>query len=173
MLRGSRAFSGKIHRPFLAHVVPPLATRISWRWLVAKVGTFKNKKVHKHLHLWPLGPHRQRLVVRSGTSKGSTINQYGCSTFGALATKDQEKEEEEMKPLDPRVFPWCRSSVMFKILHKFKSECMDILSLVFTVLNLSRNGISLNYLSISIYTSSRFPFYLHDHVAISWCECIL
>ena len=44
-------FSGKIHRPFLAHVVPPLACRISWRRLVAKVGTFENKRDHKHLHL--------------------------------------------------------------------------------------------------------------------------
>ena len=43
---GNRAFSGKIHRPFLAHVVPPLAARISRRRLVAKVGTFENKKVH-------------------------------------------------------------------------------------------------------------------------------
>ena len=83
---GSRAFSGKIHRPFLVHVVPPLAARISWRRLVAKVGTLENK-VHKHLHLWPLGPHRRRLAVRSGTSKGSTISQYGCSTFGVLATE--------------------------------------------------------------------------------------
>ena len=87
MLRGSRAFSGKIYRPFLAHVVPPLAARISRRRLVAKVGTFENKRVHKHLHLWPLGPHRRRIAVRSGRSKGSTISQYGCSTFGALATE--------------------------------------------------------------------------------------
>ena len=55
-------------------------------WLL---GTFENKKVHKHLHLWPLGPHRRRLAVRCGTSKGSTISQYGCSTFGALATEAQ------------------------------------------------------------------------------------
>ena len=79
MLRGSRAFSGRIHRPFLVHVVPPLVARISWRRLVAKVGTFENKKVHKHLHLWPLGPHRRRLAVRAGTSKGSKISQYGIS----------------------------------------------------------------------------------------------
>ena len=85
MLRGSRAFSGKIHRPFLANVVPPLAARISRRRLVVKVGTFENKNVHKHLHLWPLGPHRRRLAVRAGMSKGSTIRQYGRSTFGALA----------------------------------------------------------------------------------------
>ena len=36
MLRGSRAFSGKIHRPFLAQVVPPFTTRVSggdtWRY---------------------------------------------------------------------------------------------------------------------------------------------
>ena len=89
MLCGSRAFSGKIHRPFLAHVVPPLVARFSWRRLVAKVGKFENKKVHKHLHLWPLGPYRRRLAVRAGTSKGSTISQYGCSTFWALATKVQ------------------------------------------------------------------------------------
>ena len=88
MLRGSRAFSGKIHRPFLAHA------RISRRRLVAKVGTFENKTILKNLHLWPLGPHRRRLAVRSGTYKGSTISQYGCSTFGALATEAQWKEEE-------------------------------------------------------------------------------
>ena len=29
MLRGSRAFSDKIHRPFLAQVVPPFTTRVS------------------------------------------------------------------------------------------------------------------------------------------------
>ena len=81
MLRGSRAFSGKIQRPFLAHVVPPLAAGISWRL------TFENKKVHKYLHLWPLGSHRRRLAVRSGTSKGSAISQYGCSRCGTLATE--------------------------------------------------------------------------------------
>ena len=79
----------QIHWSFIPHVVPPLAARISWRRPVAKVGTFENKKVHKHLHLWPLGPHRRRLAVRSGTSKGSAISQYGCSTFGALATEGQ------------------------------------------------------------------------------------
>ena len=29
MLGGSRAFSGKIHLPFLAQVVPPFTTRVS------------------------------------------------------------------------------------------------------------------------------------------------
>ena len=56
---------------------------------MAKVGTFENKKVHKNLHLWLLGPHRRRLAVRSGMPKGSTVNQYGCSTFRASATKAQ------------------------------------------------------------------------------------
>ena len=37
--------SGEIHRPFLAHIVPPLATRISGGRLVVKVGTSKNNKV--------------------------------------------------------------------------------------------------------------------------------
>ena len=97
MLCGSRAFSGKIHWPFIAHVVPSFPARISCRLPVAKVGTFENKKVHKHLHLWPLGPHRRRLAVRSETSKGSTISQYGCSTFGVLATEAQQKEEESTK----------------------------------------------------------------------------
>ena len=95
MSRGSRAFSGKTHRSFLAHVFPTLAARISRRRLMLKVGTFENKKVHKHLHLWPLGPHRRKLAVRAGKSKGSTISQYGCGTFGALATEGQYKEEEE------------------------------------------------------------------------------
>ena len=61
---------------------------------MAKVGKFeKNKKVHKHLHLWALGAYRRRLAVTAGTSKGSTISQYGCSTFGALATEAEQKEE--------------------------------------------------------------------------------
>ena len=64
---------------------------------MAKFGTFENKKVHKHLHLWPLGPHRRRLAVRAGTSKGSTISQYGYSTFG----EEQEVEEEEEKKKHP------------------------------------------------------------------------
>ena len=33
--------SGKIHRPFLAHIVPPLATRISGETTSGKVGTSK------------------------------------------------------------------------------------------------------------------------------------
>ena len=33
--------------------------------------------------------------MRAGTSKGSTISQYGCSTFGALVTERQQEEEEE------------------------------------------------------------------------------
>ena len=66
-----------------------LAARISRRRPVTKVGTLENKKVHKHLHLWPLEPHRRRLAVRAGTSKGSTVSQYGCSTFGALTTEAQ------------------------------------------------------------------------------------
>ena len=65
----------------------PLKTTSGESWNIRK------KKVHKHLHLWPLGSHRKRLAVRSGTSKGSTISQYGCSTFGALTTEAQQKEE--------------------------------------------------------------------------------
>jgi hypothetical protein len=34
-------------------------------------------------------------VVKAGTSKGSKINQYGCSTFGTLAAEAQQEEEEE------------------------------------------------------------------------------
>ena len=58
-----RQNSSAISRPCSTGLV-----RISWRRLVAKVGTFENKKVHKHLHLWPLGPHRRSLAVRCGTS---------------------------------------------------------------------------------------------------------
>ena len=76
---------------------------------MAKGGTFENKKVHKHLHVWPLGPHRRRLAVRAETSKGSTISKYGCSTFGALATEAQQKEEEEEEEETTcliSMFPW-------------------------------------------------------------------
>ena len=86
-------FQTKFIGPFLAHVVPPLAAGISWRRLVAKVWTFENKKVHKHLHLWPLGPHGRGLAVTAGTSKVSTISQYGCSTLEAFATEAQQNEK--------------------------------------------------------------------------------
>jgi hypothetical protein len=49
------------------YIIPPLAARIS--------------------HI--------KLVVRAGTSKSSTISQYGCSTFGALATEALQYKEEE------------------------------------------------------------------------------
>ena len=32
-------------------------------------------------------------------SKGSTVSQYGCSTFGALATEAQQKEEDDEEEL--------------------------------------------------------------------------
>ena len=80
-------FQAKFIGHFSPMVVPPFAARISPRRLVAKVGTFENKKVRKHLHLWPLGSHRRRLAVTAGMFKGSTISQYGCSTFRALATE--------------------------------------------------------------------------------------
>jgi hypothetical protein len=35
-------------------------------------------------------------VVRAGKSKGSTVSQHGCSTFGALATEALKEEEEEV-----------------------------------------------------------------------------
>jgi hypothetical protein len=38
--------SGKIYRPFLAHIVPPLAARISMRRLVVKVGTSKIRLIY-------------------------------------------------------------------------------------------------------------------------------
>jgi hypothetical protein len=65
--------SGKIHRPFLAHIVPPLATRIS----------------------------RRRLVVRVGMSKGSKISQHDCSTSGALATGARKKETKKENACGP------------------------------------------------------------------------
>jgi type IV secretory pathway ATPase VirB11/archaellum biosynthesis ATPase len=49
------------------YIIPPLAARISWR----------------------------RLVVRDGTSKCSTISQFGCSTFRELATKAEQQDEED------------------------------------------------------------------------------
>ena len=47
--------------------------------------------------------------MRSGTSKGSTISQYGCSTFGALATEAQYEEEEEEEEEDEAELKlrWC------------------------------------------------------------------
>ena len=42
-----RAFSGKIHRPFLAQVVPPFSTRgLWWRHLAVQVGTTTDQGLH-------------------------------------------------------------------------------------------------------------------------------
>jgi hypothetical protein len=85
--------SGKIHRPFLAHIVPPLATRVSrWR-LVVKVGT--SGKVYIYSSTSDCEDLSRRLVVRVGTSKGSTISQHGCSTSGALSTRALQKERKK------------------------------------------------------------------------------
>ena len=61
MLRGSRAFSGKIHRPFLAQVVPPFTTRGSGGDLVVQVGTTKDQGLYNKpsasVHPWALAYH--------------------------------------------------------------------------------------------------------------------
>ena len=47
MLRGSRAFSGKIHRPFLAQVVPPSTIRVSdGDTSAVQVGTTKDQGLY-------------------------------------------------------------------------------------------------------------------------------
>ena len=47
MLRGSRAFSGKIHPQFLAQVVPHFTTRgLWWRYLAVQVGTTKDQGLY-------------------------------------------------------------------------------------------------------------------------------
>ena len=47
MLRGSRAFSSKIHGPFLAQVVPPFTTKgLCWRHLAVQVGTTEDQGLY-------------------------------------------------------------------------------------------------------------------------------
>ena len=57
MLRGSRAFSGKIHRPLLAQVVPPFTTR---------VGTTKDQGLY----------NKPSAVVHPGALAAGTLPQY-------------------------------------------------------------------------------------------------
>ena len=46
-MRGSRAFPGKIHRPFLAQVIPPFTTRgLWWRHLAVQVGKTKDQVLY-------------------------------------------------------------------------------------------------------------------------------
>ena len=103
MLRGSQAFSGQnssaIFSPMYFHL---------WR----KLEHSKNKKVHKHLHLWPLGPHRRRLAVRSGTSKGSTISQYirGISHRGPIERRRRRRRRTSSWSLFVRLI------LVFKVL---------------------------------------------------------
>ena len=67
MLRGSWAFSGKIHRPFLAQVVPPFITRVSgadtWR---CKVGTIKDQGLY----------NKPYAAVHPGALAAGTLPQY-------------------------------------------------------------------------------------------------
>ena len=67
MLRGSRAFSGKIHRPFLAQVVPPFTTRVcggdTWR---VQVGTTKDQGLY----------NKPSAAVHPGALAAGTLPQY-------------------------------------------------------------------------------------------------
>ena len=64
MLRGSRAFSGKIHRPFLAQ-------GLWWRHLAVQVGTTKDRGLYNNpsaaVHRWALA---------AGNSNHNTIPKY-------------------------------------------------------------------------------------------------
>ena len=62
---------------------------------MAKVGTFENKKVRGHLRLCPLGPHRRRLAVRSGTSKGSTISRMAAVHLGHWPSRPNRKKKKK------------------------------------------------------------------------------
>ena len=66
MLRGSRAFSGKINRPFLAKVVPPFATRVSGRHLAVQVGTTKDQGLY----------NKPSAAVHPGALAAGTLPQY-------------------------------------------------------------------------------------------------
>ena len=67
MLRGSRAFSGKIHRPFLAQVVPPFATRVLWwRQLTVQVRMTKDQGLY----------NKPSVAVHLRTLAAGTLPQY-------------------------------------------------------------------------------------------------
>ena len=72
MLRGSRAFSGKIHLPFLAQVVLPFTTRVSggdtWR---CKLGTTKDQGLY----------NKPSAAVRPGALAVGTIQQYNTRQY--------------------------------------------------------------------------------------------
>ena len=70
MLRGSRAFSGKIHQPFLAQEVPPFTSRVSggdtWR---CKVGTTKDQGLY----------NKPSAAVHPRALAAGTLPQYNTS----------------------------------------------------------------------------------------------
>ena len=67
MLRGSRAFSGKIHRPFLAQVVPPFTTMVSGGDTSAvQVGTTKDRGLY----------NKPSVAVHPGALAAGTLPQY-------------------------------------------------------------------------------------------------
>ena len=138
---------------------------------MAEVGKFQNKKVHKHLHLWPLGPHRRRLAVRSGRSKGSKISQYGCSPFGALATEAQEKEEEEEEECVCYWFScywWkCTSGLESRIQLATSDVGTSVLwhhSVVFNGITVTVHTYTYTYTCTYTYTYTHTNYHHHDAV---------
>ena len=72
MLRGSRAFAGKIHRPFLAQVVSPFHyLDLWWRHLAAQVGTTKEQGLY----------NKPSAAVHPGSLAAGTLPQYNTSAL--------------------------------------------------------------------------------------------
>ena len=71
MLHGGRAFSGKIHRPFLAQVVPPFTTRVWWRYLAVQVGMTKDQGLY----------NKPSAAVHPGVLAGRTLPQYNTIQY--------------------------------------------------------------------------------------------
>ena len=77
MLRGSWAFSGKIHRPFLAQVVPSFTTRVWWKHLAVQVGTTKDQDLY----------NKPSAAVHPGALAAGTLPQYSLSYIGTCLPK--------------------------------------------------------------------------------------
>ena len=79
MLRGSRAFSGKIHQPFLTQVVPPFTIGVWWTHLAVQVGTTKDQGLYNKLSV----------TVHPGALAPGTLQQYNTVLrMGSIAGAD-------------------------------------------------------------------------------------
>ena len=111
MLRGSRAFSGKIHRPFLAQVVPPFTTRGSGGDLVVQVGTTKDQGLYNKpsasVHPWALAYHN---TIQYNTIQPTKGLRTACNLISSNRIRPNMSRENALLSLS---YELCQTQATF------------------------------------------------------------